>query len=48
MGVSRLEKCLDILHCVISGIRVIFVRYRCSDKLIGSIILNILLDVFHL
>ena len=29
IGVARLEKCLYVLDCVISVIKVIFVRYRC-------------------
>ena len=44
----RLEKCLDLLDSVISGIKDIFVVHRRADKVIGSIILNTLLGVFHL
>ena len=49
IGVVRMEICLDVLDCLISGTDDIFVRYsRCVDKLIGISVLNILLDVFHL
>ena len=48
IGVSRLDKFLDVLDFFISGIKDLFVRYRCADKVIGSSVLNIMLDVFHL
>ena len=48
IGAVRLEKFLDVIDCVISGTEDIVFRYRCADKVIGSRILNILLDVFHL
>ena len=48
IGVARLEKFLDVIDCVISGTEDIVFRYMCADKVIGSRILNILLDVFHL
>ena len=48
IGVERLDKCRDVLDCVIRSIKEIFVRYRCADEVIGSSILNILLGVFHL
>ena len=46
--VARPEKFLDLLDCVFSGIEYIFVRCRCDGEVIGSSVLNILLDVFHL
>ena len=46
--VVRLEKFLDVLDCLISGIRDIFFRYRCTDEVIGSSVLNIMLSVFNL
>ena len=48
IGMTRLDKFLDVLDFVISVIEKIFVRYMCSDKVIRSCVLNILLDVLHL
>ena len=48
IGVVRLEECLDLLDCVISGIKDICVRCRSVDKVIGYRVLNILLNLFHL
>ena len=46
--VVRLEEFLDLIYCVISGIEDICIRYRRSEELIGSSILNILIYFFHL
>ena len=43
-----LNKLLDVIDCVIIGIKEISVRYRCADKVIGSSVFNILLGVFYL
>ena len=48
IGVVRLEECLDVLDCVIRGIKDICVRCRSVDKVIGDRALNILLNLFHL
>ena len=48
IGVVSLEKFIDVLDCVTSGINEIFVRCRCADELIGSSVLNILLGVLLL
>ena len=46
--VVMLEKFLDVIYCVIRGIEEVFVSYMCAGAVIGSSVLNALLDVFHL
>ena len=48
IGVVRLEGFLDVLDCVIIGIEEICGRCRSVDEVIGSIVLDILIDVLHL
>ena len=48
IGVVSLDKFLDVLDCVISGIEEMSIRCRCADEVIRSSALNILLGVFHL
>ena len=46
--VARLEECPDVRDCIISGIKEIRVGCGSVYKVIGSSVLNILLDIFHL
>ena len=46
--VVRLQKCLEVIDFIIIGIEDIFVWCRCSDEVIGSSVLNTMLDVLHL
>ena len=43
-----MEECLDVLVFFISGINNIFIRCRNGEEVIGSSVLNILLDFLHL
>ena len=48
IGVVILEECIGVLDCVIRGIQNFCVRCRNVEELIGSSVLNILIDLFHL
>ena len=47
IGIPSLDKRLDVLDCVSSDIKDIFFRCRCADEVIGSSVLNIILDALH-